>query len=105
MYNIDKGEVPLFHASMFPFSHSQEQKLQEKQAHQKAQSQETVDGAVATSSVQGVKFVRGMAGTGQPFINYPQLDFEPQHLFCVGSPIGLFLSVRSGDHQVTDTGF
>lgn len=44
--------------------------------------------------LQGVKFVRGTAGTGQPFIDYPQLTFEPQHLFAVGSPIGLFLTVR-----------
>lgn len=50
--------------------------------------------AKQSARLQGVKFVRGVAGTGQPFIEYPQLNFECQHLFAVGSPIGLFLTVR-----------
>lgn len=50
--------------------------------------------AEKSERLQGVKFVRGASGTGQPFIDYPQLTFEPQHLFAVGSPIGLFLTVR-----------
>jgi hypothetical protein len=30
----------------------------------------------------------GNAGTGQPFITYPQLDFQPKAFFALGSPIG-----------------
>lgn len=31
----------------------------------------------------------GLSGTGQPLMKYPQLIFEPQHFFCLGSPIGM----------------
>ena len=57
--------------------------------------QEAVDTTLHRATLQGVKIVRGLAGTGQPYIDYPQLSFKPRHLFAVGSPIGLFLSVRS----------
>jgi hypothetical protein len=30
----------------------------------------------------------GNAGTGQPFITYPQLNFHPKAFFALGSPIG-----------------
>uniref|UniRef100_H2YTI5 DDHD domain-containing protein n=1 Tax=Ciona savignyi TaxID=51511 RepID=H2YTI5_CIOSA len=33
-------------------------------------------------------------GTGQPAVRYPQLDFQPHALFAMGSPIGMFLTVR-----------
>jgi len=36
----------------------------------------------------------GGAGTGQPLVNYKQLDFETESLFAMGSPIGLFLTCR-----------
>ena len=58
---------------------------------QRLKEQEAAD---QSARLQGVKFVKGVAGTGQPFVEYPQLNFEPQHLFAVGSPIGLFLTVR-----------
>ena len=38
--------------------------------------------------------IQGTAGTGQPFVRYPKLDFEPCNMFALGSPIGLFLTVR-----------
>jgi len=36
----------------------------------------------------------GNAGTGQPFISYPQLVFRPKAFFALGSPIGMFVTVR-----------
>ena len=43
-----------------------------------------------------VKIIKGVAGTGQAYVEYPQLLFQPKHLFALGSPIGLFLTVRLG---------
>lgn len=66
---------------------------------QRAAAQEAADAAVVAASssearLLGVKMIQGVAGTGQTFVEYPQLLFHPQHLFAVGSPIGLFLTVR-----------
>ena len=41
-----------------------------------------------------VKIIQGLAGTGQTYVEYPQLMFQPQQLFLLGSPLGLFLTVR-----------
>ena len=73
-----------------------EREERERLAREKEQQkqQEAVDAAFHRATLQGVKIVRGLAGTGQPYIDYPQLSFQPRHLFAVGSPIGLFLSVR-----------
>ncbi|XP_046327437.2 phospholipase DDHD2-like isoform X2 [Haliotis rufescens] len=50
-----------------------------------------------TSSIS-VDYICGLAGTGQPIVQYPQLDFQPCGLFAMGSPIGVFLSVRGVDN-------
>ena len=52
------------------------------------------DGEVTRSRYFGVTIVRGLAGTGQTHVEYPRLLFHPQHMFALGSPIGIFLSVR-----------
>ena len=39
-------------------------------------------------SKQKISYVMGNAGTGQPFITYPQLAFQPKAFFALGSPIG-----------------
>ncbi|XP_051176595.1 SEC23-interacting protein-like isoform X2 [Leptopilina boulardi] len=44
-----------------------------------------------------VSYVMGAAGTGQPYIHYPQLTFHPQAFFALGSPIGMFVTVRGID--------
>ncbi|CAK9299242.1 unnamed protein product [Gordionus sp. m RMFG-2023] len=36
----------------------------------------------------------GLAGTGQPYVTYDRLAFEPVCFFAMGSPIGLFLTIR-----------
>lgn len=35
-----------------------------------------------------INYQMGSAGTGQPFIKYPQLTFKPKKFFAMGSPIG-----------------
>ncbi|KAK6635829.1 hypothetical protein RUM44_001083 [Polyplax serrata] len=44
-----------------------------------------------------VSYVIGTAGTGQPYIEYPQLSFQPLAFFAMGSPIGMFVTVRGID--------
>ncbi|XP_075223476.1 SEC23-interacting protein-like isoform X2 [Lycorma delicatula] len=47
---------------------------------------------------RGLSYVAtGTDGTGQPFISYPQLDFHPKAFFALGSPIGMFVTVRGID--------
>ncbi|XP_012230482.1 uncharacterized protein [Linepithema humile] len=44
-----------------------------------------------------ISYVMGIAGTGQPYIHYPQLNFHPRAFFAFGSPIGMFVTVRGID--------
>ncbi|XP_078047652.1 uncharacterized protein LOC144475532 isoform X2 [Augochlora pura] len=44
-----------------------------------------------------ISYVMGAAGTGQPYIHYPQLNFQPRAFFALGSPIGMFVTVRGID--------
>ena len=46
------------------------------------------------SSTRSTTYLEGPAGTGQPQVHYPKLDFDPVCCFSLGSPIGLFLSAR-----------
>jgi hypothetical protein len=47
-----------------------------------------------------MNYLMGKAGTGQPFVMYPQLNFQAVNFFALGSPIALFLSTRG----LTDIG-
>ncbi|CAK9830609.1 Phospholipase DDHD2 [Anthophora retusa] len=44
-----------------------------------------------------ISYVVGAAGTGQPYIHYPQLHFHPCAFFALGSPVGMFVTVRGID--------
>ena len=48
----------------------------------------------ATSVTNSVQYRIGPAGTGQPSVIYPKLDFEPVSFYALGSPIALFNAVR-----------
>ena len=68
---------------------------EEKIAREKeAQIQREQQLSEQSRGIEGVKFVNGVGGTGKPLVVYPQLNFQPSYLFCVGSPIGLFLTIR-----------
>ena len=47
-----------------------------------------------TSITSDVKYRIGPAGTGQPSVFYPKLDFSVKSFFALGSPIALFHAVR-----------
>jgi len=47
--------------------------------------------SVSSTSVQ---YMIGIAGTGVPCVQYPQLKFNPANFFALGSPIAMFLTVR-----------
>ncbi|CAG4999988.1 unnamed protein product [Parnassius apollo] len=40
------------------------------------------------------QFVSGTAGTGQPTVKYPRLQFNPDALYALGSPIAIFECIR-----------
>jgi hypothetical protein len=44
----------------------------------------------------------GLSGTGQPLMQYPQLTFEPKSFFALGSPIGMFVTIRGIDKLGVD---
>ena len=66
----------------------------EREERERQESKEAIDSASSVAQLFGVKIIKGVAGTGQTYVEYPQLTFVPQQLFALGSPIGLFLTVR-----------
>jgi len=52
------------------------------------------DPLLQSASSTSVDYIIGAAGTGGPLVRYHQLDFCPLHLFALGSPISMFLTVR-----------
>ncbi|XP_075158648.1 phosphatidic Acid Phospholipase A1 [Haematobia irritans] len=44
-----------------------------------------------------ISYTMGPDGTGQPFIKYGQLKFQPKKFFALGSPIGMFVTIRGID--------
>ncbi|XP_011407929.1 PREDICTED: SEC23-interacting protein-like [Amphimedon queenslandica] len=77
----------------------QEQERKVKEAEERLREEElkkslAADGACVGGVTESVTYVKGTAGTGQPLVNYPLLNFNPSSLFAVGSPIGLFLTLR-----------
>uniref|UniRef100_A0A1B0GAQ0 DDHD domain-containing protein n=1 Tax=Glossina morsitans morsitans TaxID=37546 RepID=A0A1B0GAQ0_GLOMM len=46
---------------------------------------------------QHITYSMGPAGSGQPFIQYVQLIFQPEKFFALGSPIGMFVTIRGID--------
>ncbi|XP_018322614.1 phospholipase DDHD2 isoform X4 [Agrilus planipennis] len=44
-----------------------------------------------------ISYMMSAAGTGQPQLIYPRLSFQPKAFFALGSPIGMFVTVRGLD--------
>lgn len=44
-----------------------------------------------------ISYMMGNVGAGQPKISYPHLNFKPSACFALGSPIGMFVTVRGLD--------
>ncbi|KAL0978193.1 hypothetical protein UPYG_G00167310 [Umbra pygmaea] len=60
--------------------------------YSQVQGDPTVLSDAASTSTEGYKYLD--IGIGQVPIVYPQLAFQPQAFFALGSPIGMFLTVR-----------
>lgn len=81
---------------------SNHQKLQDE-VTAKSEKEKQQKEMIASLEQSGLKMVpysvsRGhLSGTGQSLVEYPTLDFTPENLFAVGSPIALFLTVRGVD--------
>ncbi|XP_012139228.2 uncharacterized protein LOC100879519 isoform X2 [Megachile rotundata] len=60
-------------------------------------SQASSDRVLKRRLSKKISYVMGAAGTGQPYIHYPQLNFHPRAFFALGSPIGMFVTVRGID--------
>ena len=83
---------------------AERQKLKEARAKEQTISSPEVLGkpdvgagySLSLASVGSVEVVyqQGLAGTGQPYVEYPQLDLNFYALFALGSPIGMFQTVR-----------
>ena len=71
----------------------------QEQAAAKAKEEGQQRQRVAALESSGLKMIpfaisKSMDGTGQLHVEYPQLNFTPENLFALGSPIGMFLSIR-----------
>ncbi|XP_061395506.1 SEC23-interacting protein-like [Musca vetustissima] len=82
-----------------PIKESEEKNLENPD--QQFLSQNNMAGAATDSNNQleakSISYTMGPAGTGQPFINYGQLIFQPKKFFALGSPIGMFVTIRGID--------
>lgn len=69
--------------------------------HAEAPDVKNPPGANAVSSIH-VNYNYFAVGTGQVSVVYHSLDFEPMNFFALGSPIGMFLTVR-GLEKIEET--
>lgn len=44
-----------------------------------------------------ISYMMSVVGTGQPELTYPHLNFDPIAFFALGSPVGMFVTVRGLD--------
>ena len=52
-----------------------------------------------------VSFLQGTRGIGVPFVEYPQVNFDFDNFFALGSPVALFLTVRGAESLGEDFRF
>ncbi|XP_026835119.1 uncharacterized protein LOC6542851 isoform X2 [Drosophila erecta] len=79
-----------------PLKESEEENKNPDQVPQKQTSQKV---QLPTSDLlpKQVSYAMGPEGTGQPVITYTQLIFHPKKFFALGSPIGMFVTIRGID--------
>lgn len=59
-----------------------------------ALKRQTLHKPLKRSESKQIDYRVGLSGTGQPLMKYPQLTFEPKNFFALGSPIGMFVTIR-----------
>ncbi|XP_074642043.1 triacylglycerol hydrolase DDHD2-like isoform X2 [Tubulanus polymorphus] len=89
--------------------------MEEKLLEQQKQSEESKSATSirdplisqdSVASITGIDYVDiGSAGTGQPHVRYPKLNFTPVNFFALGSPIALFLTTRGTETIPDDFSF
>ncbi|XP_037707909.1 nascent polypeptide-associated complex subunit alpha, muscle-specific form isoform X2 [Drosophila subpulchrella] len=79
-----------------PLKESEEEN---KNPDQLPQKQASLKVQLPTSDLlpKQVSYAMGPEGTGQPVITYTQLIFHPKKFFALGSPIGMFVTIRGID--------
>ncbi|XP_018399338.1 PREDICTED: phospholipase DDHD2 isoform X2 [Cyphomyrmex costatus] len=115
LYSLFKERNPVFDGEVFLGGHSLGSLIMfDLLCHQSSEKEdEDVDNEEEDDSIGPIKpmpaavikrrlsrkvsYVMGAAGTGQPYIHYPQLNFRPRAFFALGSPIGMFVTVRGID--------
>ncbi|XP_042209515.1 SEC23-interacting protein-like [Homarus americanus] len=84
--------------------------------HQSQEHEDSVDSSLSSpkddhdnclrgrvnSITSPVNYVMGAAGTGQPSVIYPKVNFNPEAFFLMGSPIAMFITVRGIDTLSSD---
>ena len=73
---------------------NQEARITNREEHDSSGTDQGVAKSLSLASVASVVYQQGLAGTGQPYVEYPQLGLSFYALFALGSPIGMFLTVR-----------
>ncbi|KAI8789570.1 phospholipase DDHD2-like isoform X3 [Biomphalaria glabrata] len=74
----------------------QKKKEENEKAERQRQAAEQIAYEKSDQSQKNVSahYLRGALGAGQLKVSYPQLDFTPSALFALGSPIGVYLTLR-----------
>lgn len=84
---------------------NQGDRIKRAQERAKQKIEELNEDQTDSQQVQQMKFsvsLEGLAGTGQPYVSYKSFHFKPCNLFMIGSPVGLFLTVRGVEKIGTD---
>ncbi|XP_017877107.1 SEC23-interacting protein-like isoform X2 [Ceratina calcarata] len=87
----------LCHQKPMPDEKSSENDTDSNDDHQEKADELQGEPVLKRRLSKKISYVVGAAGTGQPYIQYPQLHFHPRAFFALGSPIGMFVTVRGID--------
>ncbi|XP_073832752.1 phosphatidic Acid Phospholipase A1 isoform X2 [Musca autumnalis] len=80
-----------------PIKESEEKNLENPDQQFLSQSNLAAVDSNNQMEAKSISYTMGPAGTGQPFINYGQLIFQPKKFFALGSPVGMFVTIRGID--------
>ncbi|XP_060515766.1 phospholipase DDHD2 [Cylas formicarius] len=110
MFDLFKRRNPTFKGQVSLSGHSLGSViLFDLLAHQPTESESNQTGEAANANGENksdpddrkitrrISYLMGTVGGAQPRISYPKLTFNPKALFALGSPIGMFITVRGLD--------
>lgn len=88
--------------SLILFDILQNQKPAKNMSENRKIAQERAHPTLKRMCSQQINYNVGPDGTGHPLILYPQLKFKPNNFFALGSPIGMFVTIRGIDQLGLD---